>query len=394
MEQLADQIPIWTCMPPDTPEPIVSCQCAVVRNLRGFVFPACCIDDERRAIESRVQEALDKATDIPAGRYYAVDDMDETTARFLAERRLITYEMLCAVGPRGVYVSDDQALAVMVNGYDHIVIRVLAADGKVAEAWRLADHVDDILGASLDFSYNERLGYLARSLRMVGTGLKVYVWLHLPGLVMTRAIYDIEQRMNKQRLQLCGLVPGDPRITAVAQEELMAGVVAGVTASVEPAASQCLYTDLLGVLAAPVANTVGNLFLLGNQDTLGLSEEEVIFHVEAAASDLIEQEMEARRHLMRDRGNMMLDAIGRALGIASSARHLGMGEALSLVSFIRMADAQGVMAGCDRAGLNRMLLECQSAHLQLMHDMPPDAWTLAAERARLFRAFFAGATIN
>ncbi len=394
MERLAAQLPKWALLAPGTPEPIVACQCAIARNLSDFVFPACCIDDERRAMETRVLALLNKQPSLPKGAYYSIDEMDAVGQRFLAERHLITYEMLCAAGPRGVYASEDQSFTIMINASDHIVIRSITASGKLEDAWNMANDADNALGNTLDFSYHERLGYLTRSLRMVGTGLKASVLLHLPGLVMTNGLYELEQRMNKRRLQLCGMSLGDPRVTAAASPEKTPGSSYGLTATVEPAPRQCLYTDILGELAAPTAGAAGNLFLLRNQDTLGLSEAEIIFHTEQAASEIVAREEEARRDLMRERRNAMLDSIGRALGIASSARQMGMGEALTLASLIRFADAQGVMAGFDGAGLNSTLLECQGAHLQIMRDTSPDAQLLAEERASLFRTLFSRTTIN
>lgn len=394
MELLANYIPQWVSSPPESPEPVLSCQGALVRNIRDFVFPDCCIDDERRAIEARFRGLLKNNTFMAAGDYYVVSDLDNLTMRFLAERRLITYEMLCAVGPRGVYVTHGQGLSVMVNASDHLTIRATAPGGKVRDAWEQVNRVDDALGNLLDFSYHERLGYLTRSLRMVGTGLKLGVLLHLPGLVMTRMLPSVEAAMSKQRLQVSGLALGDPRVPASTADDVLPGAAYGLTATIEPVAGQCLYMDILGGLAVPTANTVGNLFMLTNQDTLGLSETEIVFQMEQAVAEIVAREQEARKQLIRERGEMLFDSIGRAVGIAGSARRLGMGESLLLVSLIRLAETQGRMSGLDRNALNRLLLESQGAHLQVMRGIGPDPRTLAVERATLFRDLLSGTVIN
>lgn len=394
MEQLTSTIPEWLAASPDSPEPIMACQCVLARNIRDFVFPDCCIDDERRAIETRFRSLLKNNSFMAGGDYYVVSDMDNLTMRCLAERRLITYEMLCANGPRGVYITYNQSLAVMVNACDHVAIRSIMFGGKVREAWEQANRVDDALGNLLDFSYHERLGYLTRSLRMVGTGMKVSVLLHLPGLVMMRLLHDLETGLSKQRLQLSGVVLGDPRVPASPAGDALPGTAYGLAAVVEPAVCQCLYVDMLGNLKAPLAATTGNLFMLVNQDTLGFSESEILFHMKQALEEIAEREEDARRQLMRERGTMLLDSIGRALGLAGSARLMGMGEALLLASFIRLAETQGHMTGLDRNALNRLLLECQGAHLQVIRGTQPDARSLATERAALFRRLLSGTAIN
>jgi protein arginine kinase len=394
MEQLASCIPDWVTLSSDSPEPVVYSQCALVRNIRDFVFPDCCIDDERRAIEARFRGLLKNNTLMAPGEYHVVSDMDNLTMRFLAERRLITYEMLCAVGPRGVYVTHGQSLTVMVNAADHLTLRATAPGGKIRNAWERVNTVDDALGNLLDFSYHDRLGYLTRSLHMVGTGLRVGVLLHLPGLAMTRLLHAIEMRMAKQRLHLCGMMPGDPRVPASTSGDMLPGSVYGLTATVEPATCQCLYMDILGGMALPLSNAAGNLFLLTNMDTLGLSESEIVFQVEQAVSEIVAEEEEARRQLMRSQGGVLLDSIGRALGIAGSARQLGMGEALMLASLIRLAETQGHMTGLDRNALNQLLLECQGAHLQILRGTASNPQALASERATLFRNLLSGTAIN
>lgn len=394
MEYLLSHIPDWVALSPDSPEPVVAYHCSLVRNIRDFVFPSCCIDDERRAVEARVCDVLEGNPSLPKGAYYSVSDMDDVGMRLLAERRLITYEMLCAAGPRGVYISEGQSLGIMVNSSDHIVIRAIAPGGAMADAWDCVNQVDDLLGGILDFSYHERLGYLSKSLHMTGTGLRVGALLHLPGLAMMRQLHSVEESMKKQHVRLRGMVLGDPRAATAPVEDSLSGSAYGLSAIVEAGSCQCMYMDMLGALAVSPATTSGNLYMLTNQDTLGLSEVEILFQLDQAVSEIVTREEEARLHLMRDHGAGILDSIGRALGIAGGARQIGMGEALLLASLMRLAEAQGHMEGLDRLALNRLLLESQSAHLQIMRGIAPDDRTLAGARADLFRALFSDAAIN
>lgn len=392
VRHLTETVPAWVEATQETAEPIVSRQCTALRNLSDFVFPEHCSDDERRAIESRIVRALKQCPAIPDGHYYSVSDMNGTALRLLAERRLITYDLLYAQGPRGVYISDDQCLAVMVNAMDHVTIRATVSDGDFDSTWALVDRVDEALGGLLNFTFHERLGYLTSALRTVGTGLKLCALLHLPALAMSGRMHEMETRVTDKRLLLRGIGLGDPRCADSATS--IAPALCSLTPDMESVSAQSFFLDVLGDLSAPVTHSAGNLFLLSNQDTLGLSERELIIHVEQALSDLVQQEEKTRQRLLREQRNALLDCFGRALGLARGARLLNLREAYQYASLIRLADAMRLIAGCDRVALGRALLECQQAHLQLMRDVPMEASGMCAERARIFRSLFTGTDIN
>lgn len=392
VRRLTKTAPAWTGTAPDTPEAVVCHHCTALRNLSDFVFPDSCSDDERAAVESRIVRALEQCGGIPEGQYYSVSDMNGTALRMLAERRLIVYELLCASGPRGVYISNDQCLSIMVNSTDHLAIRATVGNGGFQKAWELVNGVDDALGDILNFTFQERLGYLTSALRTVGTGVKFGALLHLPALAMMGGLQELEARVSDRRLLMRGLSPGDPRsadnVSSAAQ------ALCGITVDIEAVSAQSLFMDMVGDLSAPVTHSVGNMYFLANQDTLGISERELIIHMEQTVEELVRREEEARQQLSREHRNALLDCFGRALGIVRGARLLNLREAYMYASLIRMADAMRLIAGCDRAALAKVLLECQQAHLQLMRDVPMDAQSLCAERARIFRALFTSAEIN
>lgn len=387
-------VPRWTAVSADLPESLILCECTAARNLSDFLFPHCCSDDERRAIASRVTGVLSDIKMISPGQYYAWGDMERVVQRFFAERRLVTYEMLAGSGLRGVWVSGDQSVAVMLNALDHLAIRALGEGGQLKQTWQVVNALDDVLGKMLDFSYHERLGYLTSSLNMVGSGLTLTVLLHLPALSMLNAIPEAAQRLASKRILLRGIAPGDPRDLSRPEMHVAPLCMSGWAADIEPARRQCLYGDLLGGLAALPERTLGNLFTLTNEDTLGASETEFVYYIEQAVQELVEEEEQSRHKLVRHHKEHLLDCVGRALGIAGGARLLGFGEALQATSLIRLAHALGFVAGIDRSALNMLLMECQNAHLQIMRGVAFDGHALALERARMFHSLFSKARIN
>lgn len=391
--QLTESLPRWLTSVPDTREPVVLYQCMLSRNLAGFPFPAQSPETERQAVESLVVNALEHVNGLPAGHYYSATDMDPTIQRFLAERRLAPVEYLHSPGTRGIYIADDQSASLVVNMMDHLLIRVLAGGGTFESLWTRADALDNSLGNVLDYAFHERLGYLSSSLRMVGTGLKAAAVLHLPATAMLGEETRVAGILEQKRLSFNGLSLGESRAGVHGHAPALT-TSTSLSAEIEPLPSQSLYMDMLGALQTAPEHAVGNLFVLSNQDTLGVSETECLFQLDQAVAMLTREEEAARERLLNEQRGNLMDRIGRALGIAQSARLLGMGETLMLASMIRLAAAMGLVTGCNRKALNQALLECQQAHLQLTRRLPAEPRALACERARMFRALFAGTEMN
>ena len=394
LQKLTETTPKWISAPPGTPEPVLLCQIMLTRNLAGFGFSHRCPDEERHAVESRVLSAFAAAGSLPPGQYHLISEMDATTQRLLAERRLVPFEFLGAHGTRGVYIADDQSLTVLVNMSDHLLIRALSGEGKPESQWNRLNTLDDELGGTLNYAYHERLGYLTSSLRYVGTGLKVAVVLHLPAIALSGEAQRMAGLIQAKRLSFHGLSLGEPHHGTPLSGRTPVPAHGGLAAEIEPTSLQSLYLDVSGVLQTDPAQTVGNLYVLASQDTLGVSEDETFFQVEQAISVLVKEEENARQRLLSGRRDALMDSIGRTLGIAQGARLLGMRETLMLASMIRLAAAMGLVTGCNRNALSQALLECQQAHLQLLRGLPPDANALAVERARIFRALFARTEMN
>lgn len=367
--------PLWVTEASPDSGMALFCQCALARNLADFPFPFRCSEEEKQAVENRVVHALDTLGLFAHGRYYSLPALEPREIRFLAERRLITYELFAARGPRGVYVSDDQVLSIMVNGVDHVGLRVLLPGMQCSEAWAQLNLIDDTLSGLLDYAFNERLGFLTTELGSVGTGLKASVLLHLPGLAQNNQLTEFTGRATRERLRLRGMKIGPgPDARAVATPEYLL--------------NQVLFADMNGAVSCPAYETVGALFVLVNVGALGASEEEIVFRVRHAAADLLAAEKAARIALSQEGARGLEDTVGRARGIAGGARLLDFGEALELLSALRLGIDMRLQSGIQITQLNELMIGAQGAHLTMTNGHHEDPLTLSVDRAALFRGIF------
>ena len=371
LETLQEKAPSW--LSDDAPEAtntIVS-QCSVARNLSDFPFPERCTSEEKRAILDRVVTVLDNLNLFASGQFYSFADLDEQSIQFLAERRLVTYDLVKGTGYRGVYVSGDQTLSIMVNGSDHICMRVLLPGLQVQDAWAKLNLMDDTLSSVLDFAYNDRLGYLTSGLGTLGTGLQASVMLHLPCLACSGKIATHVAESKERRMSLGGLITGVP-------------VEGDTAAGVNTAGA--LYSDMSGGMRCFASETQGDLYLLSNLHTLGVSEEELIFYVTDTASKILKDESESRENLLRESPRAVSDRVGRAQGTASGVHVLDFEEGLGLLSSLRLGVAAGLAPTLSIELLNSLLIRSQSAHIEMAES--GHGLELSMQRADIFREQF------
>lgn len=317
---------------------VVYSRCVLSRNLADFPFPARCSMDERSAIEERLLGAMADW----GWEYLSFQKLNQTKGRMLVERDVAGSDLARAEGPRGVLVNEDQSLSVSINGEDHLAIRGTGPGLELSEVWRKVSAVEDLLTETLDFAYDERLGYLTSSIHNVGTGLKASAALHVPFLLLSNQLggikkaraklYDIASMFKKQPGTKCPL----QRISNVA--------------------------------------------------TLGRSEEETIFHLKQLVQDIMEREDQALAAYQVEMPEQLADDVGRALGLARGARLLAFEETVSILSSIRTGIALGLAEGCSIAQINALLVEAQHAHVKRGITGECNELALNRERARLVRS--------
>ncbi len=323
---------------------VVFSQGSLVRNLADYPFPGRCNDEDLRTAEERILTALESAGLLSQGQYYSLPEASKREAQFFLERQLINEALLHGRGARGVFVSDEQSLSIMVNEANHLRITATASGLDLDAIWTRLSAAEKTLANSLDFAFEDRLGYLTAALGQVGTGLILNAVTHLPALARLGRVLGLEQRIRDQR-------------------------------------------HVLQALFGSINEPVGDLYRVSNQATLGRSEEEIVYHLRHITRDILKEEQEARNTMIEEGRLTLEDRVNRALGSARGARLLELGEALDILSSLRLGHATGYLEGFTCRKLNELLIEAQPAHLELRQGSQEgcDELTLSVARANLYR---------
>lgn len=305
---------------------VLSTRVRLARNLQGHAFGTRLRDGEREQIYLRTRQAVQQGRLLKDGACLELAALPHLARQVLLERHLLSRELAGNAGtqpPRGaaLFVGPAEQLGAMVNEEDHLRLQALLSGLRLHEAYQLVDQLDEELGSQLPFAYHHEFGYLTSCPTNVGTGLRASIFVHLPGLVLTKEIGKVLQGIGQVGLTFRGLYGEGSEV-------------------------------------------VGNFFQISNQTTLGKSEEDLIDHLQKIVLQVIHYELQARSVLMRDAPAVIEDKIWRAYGLLRYARSLAFEEVMNLLSGVRLGVSMKLLPGLSVYTLNKIMTYTQAAHLE------------------------------
>lgn len=286
----------------------------LARNLADSPFPNRMNKDMRKAVSKKIYATV-KSSSL-ANEFDLINLADASKAKSVSyvEKQLISPQMAKNSALASFMLSKDENVSIMLCEEDHIKINSFSAGQSLDVAFEKANMLDDIFIKGLKLAYNDKLGFLTASPINLGTGLKASFALHLPALVEKDAIYKLISMVGKLGLSLRELYP----------------------------------------------NGEGDIYLLSNQISLGISEKSSIDNVNAICDQIVKQERAAREELKEN--DKFEDKIYRTLGILKSARILDQSEFINDLSLVRLGVSLGYF-DIDYEIIGDMLYGLQNAGL-------------------------------
>jgi len=321
---------------------VVSTRVRLARNLAAHKFPPHASTRDKQKIFKDVSSVFKDSmyrdfVVINFGRLPKIEQY------FLAEERRVSMEMLKGEGERGVICDLPGRFSVMINEEDHLRIQGMDSGFHTTDLWEVVDKFDSSIGTSVKYAYSERLGFLTACPTNSGTGLRVSYLMHLPGLALTKALDPVLQGASQMGIATRGFF-------------------------------------------GEHSDVVGNFFQLSNQATMGASEVEFIEATSKTIKEIISHERSARERLLKDAMPELCDKIWRAHGILSNARMLSVQELLNLMSAIRLGIDCEIYKDLTVDDINKIIMICMPAHLQVYTADKGDYEDLDIARADVVRA--------
>lgn len=304
----------------------VSSRIRFARNIADFPFCGKMTEAQRIQLRDIVRDAFFSANSVMSKNYefIDIDALPRTRQLALVERHLISPEFAQGQKGRGLIVSKDRNLSIMINEEDHLRIQVLTIGFDLLGAYRQAKDIEALLAQQLKFSYSDKWGYLTACHTNIGTGMRASIMLHLPAITATGAI---KQLINE--------------------------------------------TGRLGVTVRGVfgegSTAQGELYQLSNMFTLGVTDTEILTRMQEVISSVMEQEKKLLQNWHKTQGIALEDKVFRAYATLRAARLISTAEFEKLYSFTRLGIALKLI-DFDPRILDKLLENCRPACLVENND--------------------------
>ena len=118
---------------------------------------------------------------------------------------------------------------------------------NLESAYEEANKIDDIVCDKLDIAFDERYGFLTSCPTNVGTGLRASCMVFLPALDSAKMIHRIFEELSKYGVTMRGIYGEGTK-------------------------------------------SLGSMYQVSNQKTLGKTEQEIIYKLKSIVNQLVEQE--------------------------------------------------------------------------------------------------------
>lgn len=298
---------------------VISTRVRLARNIQGFNFKNKCNKEERKEILEKIENI------VPALGYglqlLKLKDMDDLTKISLIEKHIISPEFANNNDENSaIVINNEENICIMVNEEDHLRMQVFAEGIAIEELMNLAIEIDQKLEKIIPYAYSEKYGYLTACPTNVGTGVRISVMVHLPGLAKTGNLNKVLHIVNNFGMSVRG-VYGEG------------------------------------------SQSMGDIYQISNNQTIGITEQEIVKNMRTITEKVVEQERLARKYLGKDSIGFE-DKVYRALGILQNARILTSNECIELLSDVKLGTDMGVIRELDDSKVKKLFLYTKPANLQ------------------------------
>lgn len=297
---------------------IVASAVSLERNDAGMLFPHAADEKAREEVSRRAVACVTRGGVPGEWDFDALDDLSLAMRAYLVERGLMTPAFAEQGGAGrilGVFRGGQASLE--VNSVSHLRILCSRPADSLLELWSVVDRLDDELETEFTWAFDEVRGYLTALPDSAGTGLRVYLTVHLPALMVTGRLGPLASRLQREGFHITPLWEGS-----------------------------------------------GGVFQVFNASTAGKTEGDLVAVGLELARLLAERERSARKWVFRENPARARDYVGRALGVAQQANMVSVEEGVSLISALEVgADLGLVEPAFDSHAAFALMRRLQPGHI-------------------------------
>lgn len=303
---------------------VISSRVRIMRNLKGYRFPAMLKKEEAEAVYQTIVPAFQNISPASEGFHpIRLDTLDTIAKKIFEERNIIPVNMEHNFG-MGVIVRDDGILSATINMKDHIRLSAFYAGFEIQKCFILSKNTVNKLGEALDFSAVQDFGYLSSDIMNIGSGMKCSMLCSLPGHSLTNKVQAKIKALSK------------------------------------------LNFDIHAYYAQNTKRLLGYLYLISTKSAAGTNDEMQLRTMISTMRTLVNEERELRESLLKTQLWRVQDEVIKAFSIAKNAYLLDVKDTIDLIFKIKLGINLGLIEGLSYESCVALLYQTQTAHIAFL----------------------------
>ena len=209
----------------------------------------------------------------------------------------------------------------MINEEDHLREQCIVKGFDLPLAYDTMNGIDNRIGKSMKFAFDEQFGFLTACPTNLGTGLRASVMLFLPAFTVNGIMPRVIRSISRLGLTVRG--------------------VYGEGSDAE-----------------------GYMYQISNEVTLGVTEEEILTQVKEAVLKICELEEAERRNLIQGSSALEIqDECLRAYGILTNCAKISTREFVSLTAKVKLGACLGYINIDDVSAIDDLVIKLTPSNI-------------------------------
>jgi len=309
-------------MVPDS-DVVISSRVRLARNLEKYPFSAQIAEDQAITLVNEVKGITSALSEKEKRRFYAcnISTLGDIDKIAMVERHIVSPLLAEKGQTTGLILSEDETISVMINEEDHVRIQAIIGGMNLEQAYQEADRIDDIAFEKLHFAYDEKYGFLTSCPTNAGTGMRASCMVFLPALSSARMIQKLIEEVGKYGVTIRGIYGEGTK-------------------------------------------SLGSIYQISNQKTLGNSESEIIENLKRIVLQVVKQERKRREYMLSVNADEIEDQVFRSYGVLKYARQISSDDAMNLLSQLKFGADCGLVKFDRDFNIHKLMMGVQPGSLQ------------------------------
>lgn len=293
---------------------------SLLRNIEKFKFPGKLSTESKKQILALIDKGPLEIEGLQKPLFVKAEDASLLEKEYLSEHFLSTTNYQAAEAGEGFILDETGEFLGQVNIENHLKFLLIDSKGDLENAWNRLVKIESAMGKLWSYSFSQKFGFLTADDTQCGTALHATVFLQLPGLIHTGAIDDFLEANTDESVNITGIHANPTEI-------------------------------------------IGDILMIQNNYTLGLSEENIISTVRSLTTKIVAEENRARATIKVEQTPAIKDKVSRGYAILLHSYQIEAVEALNAISLLKLGVEMGWISGVSAGELNSLFFTCRRAHL-------------------------------